>query len=162
MSKLYPTNPIESVSVGDVLIEANDDGSFDFPEELAESLHRTHVGGVQTWETEAERYSRIVSAEIARRSDPAALYDQIAGMRADQAAAVVKLTSTELREAAKALIDEADEADKAEKDEAIAVEKAEKEKAAAAAKAEKDAATAASAAAKVAAAEAKAPAKAKA
>jgi hypothetical protein len=53
--------------------EANDQGAFELPDELAERLHRFHVGKQPLWEDEEQRHQRIVDEEMARAKDPATL-----------------------------------------------------------------------------------------
>lgn len=53
-------------------------GAFDFPDDLAERLHRVYIRGKKAWETETEREERLHSAESARRRDPETLYAAVA------------------------------------------------------------------------------------
>jgi hypothetical protein len=57
--------------------EPGDDGSFDFPDELSDRLHRLHHRGRPAWENEEERRERCHGEDLARRRDPAMLYDAV-------------------------------------------------------------------------------------
>jgi hypothetical protein len=145
--KLYPLQDVTSVGNDDFgTFEANDDGSFDLPNEFSEILHATSFAGAKVWETEAERTQRLVDEEVKRRSDPATLLAEVEGMRADLAAAAKPKTVAELKAAEKeraaeaaAAIAEAEEAEKAEKAAAAEAKKAEAAEKAAAAKKTDDA-----------------------
>ncbi len=58
-------------------IEANEDGSFDFPDELGRQLHSFAVNGKKLWETHIERQHRQIAEEVERRKDPATLLDAV-------------------------------------------------------------------------------------
>lgn len=53
--------------------DAEDDGGFELPEDLAERLHRFHFGGRPSWEDQIERQERLMQEELERRKDPATL-----------------------------------------------------------------------------------------
>ena len=53
--------------------EADADGGFDFPDDVADELHSFHVRKSPLWETEIERQARRGSEEEARMRDPATL-----------------------------------------------------------------------------------------
>ena len=55
-----------------------EDGAFDFPDDVADELHRFHQRGKPAWETEDERNLRLHGEESARRRDPEALYNAVA------------------------------------------------------------------------------------
>lgn len=76
--------------------EADADGAFQFPDAFAERIHHVHFDGKQIWEDNTERHARIVAEEIARRSNPATLLDEVAALRADFQP---QLTAAQLREA---------------------------------------------------------------
>jgi hypothetical protein len=66
--------------------DADDNGGFDFPDDVSEQLHRFHVGGRPAWESDIERQARLLDEERQRRQDPETLLaavEQI--MRAAQA-----------------------------------------------------------------------------
>lgn len=54
-------------------ITADDDGGFDLPHEVAETLLRFGVGGKPLFEDELQRNQRILREEMERRRDPATL-----------------------------------------------------------------------------------------
>lgn len=58
-------------------IEARPDGAFPFPDELSDRLGRVHHNGQKAWETQGERQRRLHGEDLARRRDPAALYDAV-------------------------------------------------------------------------------------
>jgi hypothetical protein len=57
--------------------EASPDGGFDFPDDLSDRLHRFHVRGRPSWETDVERQHRLMAEEMERRRDPATLMDAV-------------------------------------------------------------------------------------
>jgi hypothetical protein len=57
--------------------EPGDDGSFDFPDELSDRMHRLRHRGRPAWETETERVDRMHGEDLDRRRDPAMLYDAV-------------------------------------------------------------------------------------
>lgn len=52
---------------------ADEQGGFDFPDDLGERLHRFHIGKQPQWEDEEQRAQRIIDEEMARAKDPATL-----------------------------------------------------------------------------------------
>lgn len=57
--------------------EADEQGSFLLPDELAERLRRFHVAGKPAWETDVERQRRLIQEELERRKDPATLLNAV-------------------------------------------------------------------------------------
>lgn len=57
--------------------DADEQGAFLLPEDLAERLRRFHVGGKPAWETDVERQRRLIHEEMERRKDPATLLDAV-------------------------------------------------------------------------------------
>jgi len=57
--------------------DADEDGGFDFPNEISDRLHRFHVDGRPAWETDIERQDRLMAEELERRKDPATLLDAV-------------------------------------------------------------------------------------
>jgi hypothetical protein len=57
--------------------EADDQGGFDFPNEVSDKLHRFHVDGRSAWETDIERQNRLMAEELERRKDPATLLEAV-------------------------------------------------------------------------------------
>lgn len=53
--------------------EADDQGGFELPDDLAERLLRFHIGKQPLWEDEEQRHTRGVEEEMARAKDPATL-----------------------------------------------------------------------------------------
>lgn len=53
--------------------DVDDEGGFDFPDDVSGRLHRFHIGGRPTWETDVERQNRLINEEMERRRDPATL-----------------------------------------------------------------------------------------
>lgn len=58
-------------------IKAERDGTFELPDDLADRLLRFHHRGSRLWETEIDRGQRLVSEDLDRRRDPAALLDAV-------------------------------------------------------------------------------------
>ncbi|WP_333746049.1 hypothetical protein [Streptomyces sp. IBSBF 2950] len=56
---------------------ANEDGGFDFPDEVSDRLHNFHLHGQPMWETDVERQRRLVTEELERRKDPATLLNAV-------------------------------------------------------------------------------------
>lgn len=50
--------------------EADENGSFLLPEDLAERIRGFHLAGRPAWETDVERQRRLVTEEMERRRDP--------------------------------------------------------------------------------------------
>lgn len=59
------------------IYEADEQGGFNFPDDLSDSLHRFAVRGVPMWETDIERQRRLMSEELERRKDPATLLSAV-------------------------------------------------------------------------------------
>lgn len=57
--------------------DADEQGGFDFPDEVSEPLRRFHVGGKPAWEDDIERQNRLINEEMERRKDPATLLDAV-------------------------------------------------------------------------------------
>lgn len=50
--------------------DADDQGGFDFPEDLSDRLHRFHAAGRPLWESEAEKHQRLIAEDRVRSQDP--------------------------------------------------------------------------------------------
>lgn len=57
--------------------DADENGGFDFPDDLSDRLHRFHAGGRPLWETDVERQNRLMAEELERRRDPATLMEAV-------------------------------------------------------------------------------------
>lgn len=57
--------------------EVQPDGSFEFPDDLSDRLVRFHRRGQPMWETEIDQQARVGSEDLARRRDPATLYNAV-------------------------------------------------------------------------------------
>jgi hypothetical protein len=57
--------------------DADEQGGFDFPDELSNKLHSFHFRGKPLWETDIERKARLMAEEMERRRDPATLMDAV-------------------------------------------------------------------------------------
>jgi hypothetical protein len=76
--RLYPRDvSTGSVVHGGVRYEPAEDGGFDFPGDVSDSLHSFHVRGEPMWETSIERQRRLIAEEAARRADPRTLLDAV-------------------------------------------------------------------------------------
>lgn len=76
--------------------DADEQGGFDFPNELSDELHSFHPGGRPAWETDVERQHRLIGEELERRKDPATLLGVVEQlMRAAQAAGAATVTKQE-------------------------------------------------------------------
>lgn len=53
--------------------EGDENGAFEFPDDLAERLRRFHVGKQPMWEDDIERQRRLMDEELERAKDPATL-----------------------------------------------------------------------------------------
>lgn len=71
--RLYTRLGASSVVHEDDTFDVDENGAVEVPEPLGQRLHATHIDGKQAWETETERHTRLVAAEIERRRDPATL-----------------------------------------------------------------------------------------
>lgn len=56
-----------------------DHGGFEFPDEMSDRLAGFHHRGKPVWETEEQRGERLHGEDLARRRDPAMLYDAVGG-----------------------------------------------------------------------------------
>ena len=78
--RLYPLNSprtvIDHPKWGHIEADPRD-GGFDLSDELSDELHSFHHRGRKLWETEDERSLRLHGDDLARRRDPAALYDAV-------------------------------------------------------------------------------------
>jgi hypothetical protein len=69
---------------------ADENGGFDFPDEVSDRLHSFHHRGEPMWETDTERQRRQVVEEMERRKDPATLLSAVEQLvRAAQATAAL-------------------------------------------------------------------------
>ena len=59
------------------IYEADDQGGFDFPDDLSDGLHRFAVRGQPMWENDIERQRRVMNEELERRKDPATLLSAV-------------------------------------------------------------------------------------
>lgn len=76
--RLYTMNGTSAISVPGVgVVEADEDGAFEFPEDFARQQHGFAIGGVRIWEDDAERAERLMAEELERRQDPATLLDAV-------------------------------------------------------------------------------------
>lgn len=57
--------------------DADEQGGFDFPDDLSDRLHKFAFRGRPAWETDVERQHRMISEELERRKDPATLLDAV-------------------------------------------------------------------------------------
>ena len=71
--KLYSRFGADSVESDGIEYKADKDGGIEVPAELGSFLHIQHVGGERAWENDAERATRLVAEEHAKKSDPAYL-----------------------------------------------------------------------------------------
>ncbi|MFF1284300.1 hypothetical protein ACFVY4_26610 [Streptomyces sp. NPDC058299] len=56
---------------------ADEQGGFDFPDDVSDRLHGFHHQGKPMWETDVERQQRLMSEELERRKDPATLLSAV-------------------------------------------------------------------------------------
>lgn len=77
-------------------VEAGPDGGFDFPDDLSDRLHGACYRGRKAWETQGERRNRLHGEDLARRRDPAALYDAVGEFTAAMKAANPGAVSADL------------------------------------------------------------------
>ena len=87
--RLYPLVPTPAVDAAEGHFEPEDDGGFDFPGPVAERLHSARYGKRKLWETAIERQERTHGEDLARRRDPAVLYDAV-----DNFAGLVRMLGT--------------------------------------------------------------------
>lgn len=58
-------------------IDAESDGTFKVPDDMADRLLRFHHRGEPLWENETQRSKRLKTEDLDRRRDPAALLDAV-------------------------------------------------------------------------------------
>lgn len=56
-----------------ITYEADEQGGFDFPDELSEEQQRFATRGKPMWENDIQRQRRLLAEEMERRKDPAAM-----------------------------------------------------------------------------------------
>lgn len=59
------------------IYRADEQGGFDFPDDLSDRLHGFAVRGQPMWETDIERQRRMIGEELERRKDPATLLSAV-------------------------------------------------------------------------------------
>jgi hypothetical protein len=57
--------------------QADENGGFDFPDDVSDRLHGFHYRGQPMWETDVERQQRLIAEELERRKDPATLLSAV-------------------------------------------------------------------------------------
>lgn len=57
--------------------EADEQGGFDFPDEVSDQIHKFAVRGKPQWENDIERQRRLLAEEAERRRDPATLLSTV-------------------------------------------------------------------------------------
>lgn len=86
--------------------QADENGGFDFPDDVSDRLHGFHVGGRPMWETDTERQHRLIAEELDRRKDPATLLSAVEQLvRAAQATAALTPLVAQASEATQQLGD---------------------------------------------------------
>ncbi|MFC1418596.1 hypothetical protein [Streptacidiphilus cavernicola] len=60
-----------------IVYEADEQGGFNFPDDLSDGLRRFAVRGQPMWEDDIERQRRMINEELERRKDPATLLDAV-------------------------------------------------------------------------------------
>lgn len=100
---LYSRHGADSVRVGEQEFTGDKDGKFEFPDDVADQLHRSHVGGTQAWEDNTERQARLEEEREAKRRDPATLLDAVEALQQKQTVAELRrlLAEAEAEEAPK-------------------------------------------------------------
>jgi hypothetical protein len=73
--------------------QADENGAFDFPDDVSDRLHGFHHRGQPMWETDIERQQRLISEELERRKDPATLLSAVEQL-VKAASATTALTQT--------------------------------------------------------------------
>lgn len=92
--------------------EADSDGTFKLPDEMADRLLRFHHRGEPLWETETQRGKRLKTEDLDRRRDPAALLDAVQQiLMAAQIAQTAQATAVAAAPQAAAAVESASEAD---------------------------------------------------
>lgn len=75
--------------------EADEQGGFDLPEDLALRLHSFHVNKQPMWETDIERQHRTKSEDLERRKDPSTLLDAVEQILSVAATATAHVAKSE-------------------------------------------------------------------
>lgn len=89
---LTGTTQVKDPETGTVY-EADADGAFEMPEDLANLLHSFHVAGKPAWEDDAERARRVAAEQLEKMRDPAALLAEVQRLSANQGALAAVLAS---------------------------------------------------------------------
>lgn len=77
--RLYTRFGVASVGDDDHgSFDVDEHGAVEVPHDLGMRMHATFQGGQQAWEDDAERNARLDAEDLAKRRDPAHLYDLLA------------------------------------------------------------------------------------
>lgn len=91
--RLYTRTGATQVSAGGNVFTADENGAFEFPQDVGAEVRAFHVGGKPAWEDEAERGARLAAEQMERLRDPATLLAEVQKMGQSQGALTALLAS---------------------------------------------------------------------
>lgn len=91
--RLYTRTGATQVSAGGNVFTADENGAFEFPQDVGAEVRAFHVAGKPAWEDEAERGARLAAEQMERLRDPATLLAEVQKMGQSQGALTALLAS---------------------------------------------------------------------
>lgn len=80
--RLYTMTGATQVSAGGTVYAGDENGVFEFPQDVGAALHSFHVDGKPAWEDDAERAARITAEQMEIVRDPATTLAELQKMTA--------------------------------------------------------------------------------
>lgn len=80
--RLYTRTGATQVSAGGNVFTADENGVFEFPQDVGVEVHAFHVAGKPAWEDDAERAARLVAEQLEKVRDPATTLAELQKMTA--------------------------------------------------------------------------------
>lgn len=91
--RLYTRTGATQVSAGGNVFTADENGAFEFPQDVGAEVRAFHVDGKPAWEDEAERGARLAAEQMERLRDPATLLAEVQKMGQSQGALTALLAN---------------------------------------------------------------------
>lgn len=91
--RLYTRTGATQVSANGKVFTADENGAFEFPQDVGAEVRAFHVGGKPAWEDEAERGARLAAEQMERLRDPATLLAEVQKMGQSQGALTALLAN---------------------------------------------------------------------
>lgn len=84
--RLYTMTGATQVSAGGTVYTGDENGVFEFPQDVGAEQHSFHVNGKAAWEDDAERAARLAAEQMEKLRDPATMLAELQKMTAGQGA----------------------------------------------------------------------------